>query len=90
MKTIFALVALAFSSVASCACYLIYTPANELVWRSNTVPVSMENLSLNDEVQKLVPKGHLVIVDTVGAPCTKLDLTAPTTMKQKAEAMKYD
>jgi hypothetical protein len=41
-------------------------------------------------VQRLVPKGHLVIVDTAGTSCPKLDRTTPTTMRGKAEKMKYD
>jgi hypothetical protein len=90
MKTIFALVALAFSTVASSACFLIYTPSNELVWRSNTPPVSMDKLALDDEVNRLVPKGHLVIVDTAGMNCPNLDLTTRTTMRQIAEKIKYD
>ncbi len=90
MKTIFALLALAFSTAASAVCYLIYTPSNELVWRSDTAPVAMDKPGLDKEVQKIVPNGHLVIVDIAGATCFKLDLTAPTTMKQKAEEMKYD
>ncbi len=90
MKTIFALVALAFSTAASSSCFLIYSPSNELVWRGNTAPVSMEKLSIDDEVQKMEPKGHLIIVETVGAPCSNLDLTTQTTAKQKTEKTKSD
>ena len=90
MKTIFALLALAVSTAASSACYMIYTPANELVWQSSAPPVSMDKVALDDEVQRLVPKGHLVIVDTAGTSCRKLDLTTRTTMREKAEKMKYD
>ena len=91
MKTIFALLALSVSTAASAACYLIYTPANELVWRSSTPPVAMDTLSINDAVRKLVPKGHLVISNHDSAPCPALDLTAPRkTMRQKAAEMKYD
>ena len=89
MKTIFALIALAFSTAASSACYLIYTPSNELVWRGNTVPVSMENLSLDNEVQKMVPKGHLVIVDTLDALCTRVDLTKQA-LKKEPEETKFE
>jgi len=90
MKTIFALLALAFSTVASSSCYLIYTPSNEVVWRGNTAPVSMDKLALDAQVQKMVPKGHLVIVDTVGAPCTSLDLTTETTKNEKVGKTKFE
>lgn len=91
MKTIFALLAFSLSTAASAACYLIYSPANELVWRSSTPPVAMDTLSINDAVRKLVANGHLVISNHDGSPCPTLDLTAPRkTMKQRAEEIKYD
>jgi hypothetical protein len=91
MKAIFALLALSVSTAASSACYLIYSPSNELVWQSTTAPVAMDTVSLKDEVQKKVPKGHLVIINNSAAPCPRLDLTTPRrTMRDKAEEMKYD
>lgn len=91
MKTIFALLAFAVSTSASSACYLIYTSANELVWQGSAPPVRMDTLLLDAEVQKRVPKGHLVIINDPGAPCPRLDLIAPRkTMRQKAEEMKND
>ena len=91
MKTILALLAFSVSTAASAACYLIYTPANELVWRSSTPPVAMDTLSINEAVRKLVPNGHLVISNHDGSPCPALDLTVPRkTMRQRAEEMKYD
>jgi len=90
MKTVFALLALVFSTAASAACFMIYTPANELVWRGNIAPVALDKIALDAEVQKRVPNGHLVIVDTPNTPCANLDLTTRTTMRQKAEDMKYD
>ena len=91
MKTIFAFLALAFSTAAFPACYLIYTPANELVWRGTTPPVAMDTLSLNAAVQKRVPKGHLIVSSDDKAGCPALDLTTPRkTMRQRAEEMKYD
>jgi hypothetical protein len=91
MKTIFVLLLLAFSGASSAACYLIYTPANELVWRRGTPPVRMDTLSINDEVQRIVPKGHMVIGNMTPEECPDFDLTAPDrTMRQKAEEMKYD
>lgn len=91
MKTIFAFLALSFSTAALSTCYLIYTPANELVWRGTSPPVAMDTLGLNAAVNKLVTKGHLIISGDDAAPCPALDLTKPrTTMRQKAAAMKYD
>ena len=90
MKTIFALLALLASTAASSACYLIYTPSNELVWRGTSAPVRMDAISLKDEINKIVPKGHMVVSSDV-ASCYKLDLTAPRkTMSDKADEIKYD
>ena len=70
--------------LASAACYLIYNPGNELVWRATTPPVAMDRGALADAVQQRVPGGHLVISNS-GAACLPLDLTAPRqTLRQKA------
>jgi hypothetical protein len=91
MKTIFALLVLFVSTAASAACYQIYTPANELVWRRTTPPVPMDTAALNDAVRKKVAGGHLIISGDHTEPCTALDLTKPRkTMRQKAAEMKYD
>ena len=91
MNIIFAVVALFFSTAAFSECYSIFTPKNELVWQGMSPPVPMNTLSLNGEVNKMMPKGHLVITNNPAAPCRPLDLTKPRmTMRQKAEAMKYD
>ena len=91
MKTIFAFFAFFFSSAVFAACYLIYTPANELVWRGTNPPIAMDTSELNAAVQKKVPQGHLVVSNDDKAPCSDLDLTTPRkTMRQKAEEMKYD
>ncbi|SBT06374.1 exported hypothetical protein [Candidatus Accumulibacter aalborgensis] len=91
MKAIFAFLALVVSTAASSACYLIYSPANELVWRGTRAPIPMDTVSLNDEVQKKVPQGHLVIINNSAAPCPRLDLTTPRkTMRDMAEEMKND
>ena len=92
MKTryvLFALAALTQSLLASAGCYLIYTPANELVWRATTPPVAMDRTALDAEVQKRVPGGHLVILNSGATHCTPLDLTMPRlTMRQKAAQMR--
>ncbi len=91
MKTILAVLALSFSTVASSACYMIFAPNNELMWRGTAPPVNMDSPSLQDEVGKIVPHGHLVISNEVYAPCPALDLTTPRkTMRDRAEEMKYD
>lgn len=79
MKTIFALLALAVSTTASSACYLVYSPSNELVWRGTAAPVRMDAVSLSHEVNRIVPKGHLVVSDDV-ASCYALDLTTSKAM----------
>lgn len=91
MKTIFALLLLSLSGAASAACYLIYSPANELVWRRTTPPVRMDTLSINAEVQKIVPNGHMLIGNMTDAECPDYDLTAPDrSMRKKAEEMQFD
>ena len=75
MKTALVLSALALSSVAHGACYMIYTPANELVWRAPTPPVAMDTLALDAAVYRIVPDGHLIISNNDAAPCPLLDLT---------------
>ena len=75
MKTVLVVLALLLSSSAQAACYLIYTPANELVWRAPTPPVAMDTLALDAAVQRIVPRGHLVISNNDAQPCPVLDLT---------------
>jgi len=88
MKTVFALLALLVSTAASSACYLIYTPSNELVWRGVTPPVAMDTLALNDAVQKMVPEGHLIISNDAER-CTELALTpSRKTTRRRAGRMK--
>ena len=90
MKTIFAVLALSVSTAASSACYMIYSPSNELVWRGTSAPVRMDAASLKDEINKMVPKGHMV-VSSETASCYAPDLTTPRkTMSDKAEEIKYD
>jgi hypothetical protein len=77
MKTVLVVLALVVSSPAAhAACYMIYTPANELVWRAPTPPVPMDTLALDAAVHRIVPLGHLIISNHDGAPCRVLDLTA--------------
>ena len=90
MKTLFALLALLISTAAYPVCYMIYSSSNELVWRGETPPVPMNTPSLDDEVRKKVPKGHMVIVNDLTAPCFPLDVTDRKSMRDKAEAIKYD
>jgi hypothetical protein len=88
---IFAVLVFFFSTAAFPECYSIYTPKNELVWQSMSPPVAMNTLSLNGEVNKKMPQGHLVITNNPAAPCRPVDLIkSRSTMRQKAEEMKYD
>ncbi len=88
MKTIFALLALLVSPAAFSACYMIYAPTNELVWRGPAAPVPMDTLSIHDEIQKMVPNGQLVILLEYGVRCSPLDLIGPRkTMGDKAREL---
>ncbi|GHU18927.1 hypothetical protein FACS189475_05220 [Betaproteobacteria bacterium] len=74
------LLALSFSTAASAAmCFQIFTPANELVWQGKTPPVPLDIPNINDEVQKMVPTGHLVIIDDRTAPCQAINRTRGAT-----------
>ncbi len=89
MKTILSLLVFTFSTAASSACYMIFGPTNELVWRGGVPPVKMDAVSLSDEVRKIVPNGHLVISSEPFASCSALDATAPrTAMRQGSEELK--
>ena len=90
MKAAFVLSALALSSVAHGACYMIYTPANELVWRATTPPVAMDTLALDAAVHRIVPHGHLIITNDDTAPCRALDLTKPRQTLQQKVAQEKD
>lgn len=84
MKTAFALLALSFSSAAVSACYQIYSPTNQMVWQGSQPPFAMDQLALNDEVKKIVPNGHLIIVDERTAPCHAFDATGGKAEQQQA------
>lgn len=86
MKAVFASFALFLSSFAYAACYMIYTPANELVWRAPTPPVAMDTLALDAAVHRIVPHGHLIISGNDGASCPLLDLTGPRKTLQEQVA----
>ncbi|EXI81055.1 MAG: hypothetical protein AW10_01398 [Candidatus Accumulibacter appositus] len=88
MKAIFALLAFSFSTAASAACYIIYSQSNERIWQGSSPPVAMDTLYIDAEVQKKVPKGHMVILINSRAPCPEIDLTVPRkTMKDAAAEM---
>lgn len=89
MKTLFALLALTVSTAASSACYMVYSSSNELVWRGTSTPVRMDAYSLKDEINKIVPKGHMVVTNDM-ASCFPLDSTTPRkTMYDRAEEPKH-
>ncbi|MEF8730386.1 MAG: hypothetical protein V5B40_00185 [Candidatus Accumulibacter meliphilus] len=88
MRAIFAVLAFSFSTAASSACYIIYTRSNEVIWQGSSPPVAMNTLYIDAEVQKKVPKGHMVILIGSPAPCPEIDLTVPRrTMRQAAAEM---
>jgi hypothetical protein len=74
MKILFALLAFSFSAAASASvCYQIYSPANTLVWQGDRPPIELDHPTIEDEVKKMVPNGHLIIVDDSTAPCLPID-----------------
>ena len=85
MKTLLALLALSASTAASATCYQIYSPSNELMWQRTTAPVSMDAPSINDEVQKMVPNGHMVIIDDRSTPCPDFDVIKRKTMRERVQ-----
>ena len=74
MRTIFALVAVFFSSVASATCYQVFSPANILLWQGTQPPVAINVLSADKAIEKRFPGGHLVIVDDPTIRCFAFDL----------------
>jgi hypothetical protein len=70
MKIPLALLALSFSTAASATgCYQIFTSSNVLVWQGTKPPVPLDRPEIDEEVKKMAPDGHLVIVDDQNAPC---------------------
>ena len=86
MKTAFTILAFFFSSSAMATCYQIFAPSNELLWQGTQPPVAMDTLSLGDEVKKIVPNGHLVIVDDRQTPCPSFDATGDKGARRAAGA----
>ncbi|MDR1935117.1 MAG: hypothetical protein LBS49_05985 [Candidatus Accumulibacter sp.] len=83
MKTILALLALSFSAAASAtACYQIYSPSNTLVWQGQRPPISMDRPDLDEEVKKMVPGGHLIVIDDRSVPCQSIDATSKRPFSQ--------
>jgi hypothetical protein len=76
-KTVLALLALSFSAAASAVtCYQIFSPKNELVWQGVTPPIRLDSTDIDDQVAKMVPNGHLIIVDDKNTPCLLIDMTS--------------
>ena len=74
MKMILALLALSFSTAApATGCYQIFTSSNVLVWQGSRPPIPLDRQEIDDEVRKIVPDGHLIIVDDRSVPCQTID-----------------
>jgi hypothetical protein len=83
MKTIAALLAFSFSTAASAiTCYQIFSPANELIWQGNTPPIRLDNANIEEQVAKMVPNGHLIIVDDKNAPCDPINRISTKAVKR--------
>jgi hypothetical protein len=88
MKTIVALLALSFSAAASAiTCYQIFSPGNILVWQGNTPPIRLDNVNIDEQVAKLVPNGHLIIVDDKNIPCNPVN-TIPVEAAKRSQGEK--
>ena len=57
---------------------------------ANGTNSSSDRAALDAEVQKLVPQGHLIIIDISATPCPSLDLTARVTTREKVGKTKFD
>ena len=69
MKVILIVLAACFSPAALSACYQIFDSSNRLAWQGDEPPVALNRLDLDDEVKKIVPGGHLIIVDDRQTVC---------------------
>ena len=69
MRAILIVLTACFSPVALSACYQIFDPTNRLAWQGDEPPVAMNRLDLDAEVKKIVPGGHLIIVDDDQTTC---------------------
>jgi hypothetical protein len=74
MKMILALLAFSFSAAVHAAgCYQIFSSSNVLMWQGAQPPVPLDRPEIDDEVKKMVPDGHLIIVDDRSTPCLAVD-----------------
>jgi len=83
MKKILMLSSFVVSTAASAACYQIFAPNNVLVWQNAAPPVPMDSPSIAGAVGKMVPGGHLVIVDDRAAICYPLDTVPKNTTAER-------
>ncbi|MDR3221207.1 MAG: hypothetical protein LBU46_04250 [Candidatus Accumulibacter sp.] len=74
MKIIVALLALSFSAAASAGvCYQIHSSSNVLVWQGTKPPIQMDKSAIDEEIGKMIPGGHLTIIDDQTTACRPLD-----------------
>ena len=69
MRAILIVLAACFSPAALSVCYQIFDSSNRLAWQGDEPPVAMNRLDLDDEVKRIVPGGHLIIVDDQQTTC---------------------
>ena len=87
-KIVFALLASSFSmAVSAVTCYQIFSPKNELVWQRTSPPVRMDSQSINEQIAKMVPNGHLIIVDDNKVPCHSIN-KIPAKAKKPSKGQK--
>jgi hypothetical protein len=67
-------------------CYQIFSSSNVLVWQGNRPPVQLDHPAIDDEVEKMVQGGHLIIIDDHSAPCQPINTipekTSPRVVKR--------
>ena len=77
--------ACALAQAASAACYMVYSPSNELIYRSNRVPVDL-SLPLHQTVPQLAPGARMVFSLDEFNCATEVNLIAERAQLSQAKA----
>jgi hypothetical protein len=82
-KTILSLLVLSFSTAVSASvCHQIYSSSDVLVWQGIKPPVRLDRPTIEEEVKKMVPDGHLIIIDNHSASCPPVDTRSESRSQQ--------
>lgn len=85
MRTAVLLSACALAQAASAACYFVYAPGNELIYRSNRAPVDL-SLPLHLTVPQLAPGATMVFSRDEFNCVTEVNLIAERAQLAQARA----